>query len=301
VKLIYKYYNFTDFPGNNIMETIMKKINLCIFFLIIFIKSVFADSIDVSAGGAVTGYLPILNYCNSDLTRTLEPPIVTVRRVDIMKTDSLNLLFGFAVSAPVIFTYYFNNGWGVGAEAELGYSFQAGIQVYMNNAPENYVPTDTSFFYHAFLGTFNFIVNTPKLKNDFRVTMEFGLALRAGGLTGFVKSEKYRFLYGTGYVEARPLCYLGPDLFIGFQKDLARSLIIMPGLRMSSEFAYFYDDTNHNLISRDFYLQINLGLEFRLLWNKSFVLPSKGGQGGDAKVKKDIKSGNKKTTKENYK
>jgi hypothetical protein len=268
----------------------MKKKNVIILlFFIISMQFINADSIDISVGGGFTGYfIPTVNPYNFETTYVNPTTVVTA--------SYLNLLFGFAISAPVDFTYYFNNDWGVGANVELGYSLQGGPQVYLKDAPSGYVPSDYSVLYNAFLGIFNFTAKSPKLKYDFRIVMEVGLMLRPGGLVGFYRGSRSLYLLGYGTSDIRALCYAGPDFFIGFQKQLAKSLIIMPGFRFSAEFTGYYVEFPYSTY-REFYAQINFGLEFRILWNKNIQLSSSGGGGSknsNSSKKSNSNNGNSK-------
>jgi hypothetical protein len=262
---------------------IMKKLFLLIIvFFVMSMHLAQSESVDISVGGAFTGYLiPTVSFYNYETT------IANPARVSA--NDYVDLMFGFAVTAPVVATYYFNNGWGVGGSVELGYSFQAGPQVYMGNPPANYVPSDTAHFFHAFYGLFNFAVKTPKLKYDFRIVMELGLLLRGGGMLGWNRNYLYTSPLGSGTTSVRALCYAGPDFFIGFQKEVTPSLVIMPGFRFSSEFSGYYD-TYPNTIYREFYVQVNFGLECRIMWNKNIPITSGGGGGTKSNTTKKSKT-----------
>lgn len=283
----------------------MKKQNVLVLILIfVSIQFMNADNIDFSVGGGITAYIiPTFNYSNIETTILQEPPLVPVRTTEVTTAENLNLLFGFTATVPIVVTYHFNNGWGVGGTVELGYSFQGGPHVYLRNAPSDYVPTDTAYMFHAFYGVFNFTAKTPVLKYDFRIMMEIGLILRGGGLLRWDRNSHIRFPLGSGETDVRALCYVGPDIFVGFQKNLTSSLIIMPGIRMSTEFAYFDNNSYQYRLTKEFYLQANIGLEFRLMWNK--IIPVSSSSSGTKKSnttnKNKSKSNNNNDDKEDFK
>jgi hypothetical protein len=260
---------------------------LCLIFSLQFIN---ADSIDLSVGGAFTGYfIPTINYFSYESTL---PRIA-------YKSESVNLLFGMALTVPVTFTYYFNNDWGVGAAVEMGYSLQGGPHVWLKNPPVDYVPTDYSYLFNAFYGVFDFAAKTPRFKYDIRLLMEFGLTIRAGGLVGFYRGNRSLFTEGLATSDFRALGYVGPNFFIGIQKEVVKSLILQPGFRFSAEFAGYNYAYIGGYAYNELYVQINFGLELRIMWNKNFPLSSGGGSTTNSTTKTKTKTKTNTTNKNN--
>jgi hypothetical protein len=243
----------------------MKRNILILLSLGFLLRFADASSVEISVGGAFTGYIPTINYYSYEY---ITPVVRTY-------TENLNLLFGLAVSIPVSVNYNFNSGWGIGGCFETGFSFQAGPQLYSRYAPSDYVPTDFVYIYNAFYGIFDMMVKSPRNRYGMRAVMEFGLVIRPGALIGFNRTGRLRFYEGPGSDDFRFLFYAGPNFFIGFQKEVARSVIITPGIRFSGEFSVHQYDYNR-YAQNEFYVQANIALEVKILWNKFIALPAPG-------------------------
>lgn len=226
-----------------------------IFILLIFVFSsalLSGQSLEISAGGGLTGYfIPTINFVSSTISSDAR----------VYRSDSVNLLFGLAVSAPVSVVYYLKNNVGIGGLAELGYSFLGGPHVYLSDAVPGYVPTQYWHTLHSFVGIFNLVIKSPPI-NTFRFLAEFGLIIRPGVVFNYHYYNN--ILFDHGY---RFLFYAGPNLFLGFHKTIMQNLIITPGLRISTEFAGFQLNYPHSY-HRTFYMLANFGLEFRILYRK---------------------------------
>jgi hypothetical protein len=245
----------------------MRKFFVLPFLLFFSFQIAGASSIDVSVGGAFTFYaIPTINYYSYEY-------VTPVLRTS---SEDMNLLFGLALSVPVSVTYNFNNGWGIGGSMELGYSFQAGPHVYSRYAPPDYAPTDYAYMYNAFYGLFDFRVRSPYAGYGIRAVMEFGVVIRPGALIGFYRADMVRFAEGPGSNGFRALCYAGPNFFIGFQKEVARSLILEPGFRFSGEFAGYQNHNDVRYYQNEFYVQANFAIELKIMWNKNIPLYSPG-------------------------
>jgi hypothetical protein len=127
--------------------------------------------------------------------------------------------------------------------------------------------------YSAFYGIFDMTVKSPRNRDGLRAVMEFGLVIRPGALIGFYRAGRLRFNEGPGSDDFRFLFYAGPNFFIGFQKEIARSVIISPGIRFSGEFSlHQYDYARY--VQNEFYVQANIALEVKIMWNKYISLAS---------------------------
>lgn len=258
-----------------------KKIFLLLALLLVATSALFSNSIDVGVGGAFTGYfIPTVNYRSTDTTIEIVNFLTTEKQTT--KTETVNLLFGFGITVPAFFLYNLSNNWGVGATIQLGYSFLGGPEVYCvvdKEQPKNYTPTDYAYFYNSFLGIFNFLARTPDLGKGFSLLLEGGLIVRGGGLTGrYQNKEEVKFPIGSSTQPYRALGFVGPNLFVGFNKEIYKSLLIMPGLRISTEFAYFPTSAS-GFVQKEFYFLLNFGLEFKLLWDYHIALGKKGKTG----------------------
>jgi len=265
-------------------------------FIFILIAVVFtlqfseADSLDVFVGGGLTGYfIPTLNYEGIESTVTIPRTLLTPERTITSTYNSSNLLFGFAVSVPVGVIYNFYNGWGLGGLIELGYSFQGGPKVYHSDPPEfntdgdDYVITNQRYIYNAFLGVINIVGRTPELGYGFRINMELGVILRPGALIGFDLTNRLDYpISSSADLPYRFLCYVGPNFLIGFQKELTKHLVIMPGLRLSAEFAS-YQITETNYVLKETYINGNFGIECRLLFDYNIALSGGKSNGGSSR------------------
>ncbi|MCX8163724.1 MAG: hypothetical protein N3D10_04205 [Candidatus Micrarchaeota archaeon] len=255
----------------------MRKILISLIFLCLSFF-IYSDSIDISVGGAFTGYfIPSVNYRSIDVTTKSETPLGTQKKSS--KIDSVNLFFGFAITVPVTFLYNLPSGWGFGAAMELGYSFLGGPEVYISEKPDDYVIGDYTYFYNSFLGIFNFLARTPDLGNGFKLLLEGGLIVRPGALIGiYQNNEIIKFPIKGGDTPFRGLGYVGPNLFVGFYKELVKSLVIMPGFRPTFEFGYYPlidKSSTMSITQNEFYFLATFGLEFRMLWNLNIPLKSK--------------------------
>lgn len=272
----------------------MRKIFSAILIFIGVSYFLFSESLDISVGGAFTGYfLPSVNYRSIDVFTKIETPTGTQK--DTSKVESVNLLFGFAITVPATVLYNLKSGWGIGGAIQLGYSFLGGPEVYISEKPDDYVVGDYAYFYNSFLGIFNFLARTPDLGNGFKLLLEGGLIVRPGALIGRYRTDEViKFPVRGGDSPFRGLGYVGPNLFIGFYKELVKSLVIMPGFRPSFEFGYYqmYDkEGSAQITQREFYFLANFALEFKMLWNLNIPFKTKGKAATPSKSQQPTKPG----------
>ena len=259
----------------------MRKYFIAAILSIIILNFIHPASIDFSIGGAFTGYLiPTINYNSYDYVTP------TTRTY----AENINLFFGMALTMPVSINYNFNNGWGIGGSFESGYSFHIGPHIYSRYAPSDFVPTDYVYMLNAFYGIFDFLLKSPRNKYGFRAVAEFGLVIRPGILSGFYRTGRLYFAEGPGSSDFRFLFYAGPNIFIGFQKAVSSSVILVPGFRFSGEFAAFRNNKDPRYYQNEFYVLANFGFELKIMWNKTIVLASPStGTTKSTKPKKTVK------------
>ena len=238
----------------------------CIFlgiFSLFILFSGFSNDIEFTVGGGLTLYvIPTVNPIRTETT-------ITILNQKVKATaDTVNLLFGFAMTVPVTFAYILDSGWGIGASSEVGFSFLAGPQVFLKSPPSNYRPTDFTSVYNAFLLTMNFLLKSPRIEG-FSIVMEAGLILRPGAVSSYDRGSRLKYIRSSSNISYRALCYAGPNFFVGFEKKVGDHISISPGFRLSPEFTHYSTYSTYPG-STESYALINFGFEFRISWFKVF-------------------------------